>query len=106
VPAFLWAVLGSTALIVRILLRDREQALLLVPPLAIMEALILWMGWRFFREFVPRLRRLVSQIPDRADELLQVARFSTRLFVFGMTGIGLAMFMGSIILYGILRSRG
>lgn len=96
-PAFLLAFVTTGGIAVRVFLQAPTKAAVLVPALAAMEVMILYIGWRFLR-FIGAVRELIAGAPDQSEDILGLARWTARLFIFGMTGIGMAMLVSLMLL--------
>ena len=96
-PAFLLAFMMTVGIAVRVFLQAPTKASVLVTALAVLEVVILYIGWRFLR-FIDAVRELLSSAPNQSEDILGLARWTARLFIFGMTGIGMAMMVSLMLL--------
>jgi len=87
----------TVGIAVRVFLQAPTKASVLVTALAVLEVVILYIGWRFLR-FIDAVRELLSSAPNQSEDILGLARWTARLFIFGMTGIGMAMMVSLMLL--------
>ncbi len=89
-PAFLLAFIMTGGIAIRVMFELPAKAPLLAPPLFLTNVIVVYIGWRFLG-FLREVRALLQAVPEQADGVLSIARWTARLFTFGMMGIGIAM---------------
>jgi hypothetical protein len=94
VMTLLLALVDTTGVIVRLSVLDKSEARILVPLLVVLEAYCLYLGYRFWK-VLQKVRHCVSNAGQ--ENLLYMAVFSARLFMFGTGALGVSMMVTILV---------